>query len=157
MRTLVVYATKHGATKKIAEGIAEGMGNAVLYDVCKDGEVALGDYECVVLGSSLTAGRIRKDMKNFIGKHADELRGKRFGIFLSGLQESGTEEYFEQNFSQELLDKAAEKAFLGGIFDPGKCGFMERVLIKAAAKLDVYTSTIDNERVASFARAMLNM
>ena len=157
MRTLIVYASKHGAAKKIAEVIADSMGNAILHDACGDDKIAFDDYECVVLGSSLTAGRIRKDMKNFIDKHTDELCGKRFGIFLSGLQESGTEEYFEQNFSQELLYKAAEKAFLGGIFDPEKCGFMERVLIKAAAKLDAYTSTIDEEKIASFVRDMLNV
>ena len=89
-----------------------------------------------------------------IAEHADELLCKKLGLFLSGLQESGETEYLEQNFPKALLDSASAKAFLGGIFDPEKCGFIERKIIKAVAKLDTYTSTINEEKIAAFVQAL---
>jgi len=154
MKSLIVYATKYGATKTIAEGIASSMGNADLYDAGSDEKIMLNDYDCVVLGSPLTAGSIRKEIKRFISEHTVALQSKRLGIFLSGLQESDEEKYFTQNFPKELLDRTAVRAFLGGVFDPKKCGFLERKLIKLAAKIDTYTSTINADKIAEFARMM---
>jgi len=40
------------------------------------------------------------------------------------------------------------------VFDPDKCGFVARKIIKAVAKLDRYTNTIDPARVEAFAREL---
>jgi len=156
MKTLIIYATKHGgATKIIAQAIAECMGNAILHDINSNNNISVNDYECVILGSSLTAGQIDKGLKRFAAENVEELQNKKLGIFLSGLQASGEEGYLKQNFPAELLDKAVAKAFMGGIFDPEKCGFLARTAIKVIAKLDSYTSTIDEEKIAVFAQTLL--
>ena len=79
MKTLIVYATKYGATKQIAEQLAEYLGGADLVDVGKGETASLTEYDCVVLGSPLTAGSIRKEVKAFAQQHAGELGGKRLG------------------------------------------------------------------------------
>jgi len=84
MKTLIVYATKYGATKQIAEQLAEYLGGADLVDVGKGETASLTEYDCVVLGSPLTAGSIRKEVKAFAQQHAGELGGKRLGLFVSG-------------------------------------------------------------------------
>ena len=156
MKTLIIYATKNGATKKIAEAIAGYMGNATLHDINSAGSVSIGSYDCIILGSPLTAGQVHKSIKSFAVKHTNELQNKKLGIFLSGLQADGEDEYLKQNFSKELLDKADAKACLGGIFDPEKCGFFARTIIKAVSKLDTYTSTIDEGKIVLFAKALLS-
>ena len=155
MRTIIIYATKHGATKKIGEYIANRINNAVLHDIDSAATISVSDYDCVVLGSPLTAGMIRREIKNFAVNHTAELKSKRLGLFVSGLQKDGEAEYLKQNFPQELLDHAAAKAFLGGIFDPEGCGFVARKLIKAVAKIDAYTSTIDEEKINLFVQRLL--
>ena len=154
MKALIIYSTKHGATKKIAESIAGRLSGAVLHDADCGEKITFSDYDCIILGSPLTAGRISKAVKKIAAEHADELQNKTIGLFLSGLQESEAETYFKDNFPAELLERAAAKAFLGGIFDPEKCGFISRKLIKAAAKLDSYTSTIDEAKITTFAEAL---
>lgn len=154
MKTLIVYATKHGATRKIAEQIADQLGGATLHDIEKGKPPALADYECVVLGSPLMAGAVRKEIKAFAAANAAELGCRRLGLFVSGLQAEGEAEYLSKNFPPELLAAARAKAFLGGIFDPAACGFVARKMMKAIAKLESYTSTIDPARVERFAREL---
>ena len=156
MKTLIVYSTKHGATEAIAKKIADVLENATLHNL-NDGDVSISDYDCIVLGSRLTAGNIHKKSLQFIEKYNDELQNKRLGLYLSGLEKSGEEGFFKHNFSQAILDKAAAKAFLGGIFDPAKCGFAERKILKAVSNLDAYTSTVDEDRINSFAQELLDI
>ena len=156
MRTLIIYATKYGATKIIAESIASHLEDADILDISSSHNPKISDYDCIVLGSPLTAGTIRKEIKEFANKYADELKSKNLGLYVSGLQASGEAEYFEQNFSSVLLETAKVKAFLGGIFDPEKCGFLARTAIKIITKLDRYTSTIDEEKIKLFAQNLKN-
>ena len=156
MKTLIIYATKYGATEKIAQSIANHLNNADLHDINSSGTVSLDDYDCIILGSPLTAGQIRKEIKSFAAEYSTQLQSKRLGIFLSALQVDGETEYFKQNFSEELIDNAAAKACLGGIFDPEKCGFFARKIIKAVAKLDTYTTTVDEEKIKLFAQNLVN-
>ena len=155
MKTLIIYATKYGATKKIAEYIAGAMDDAFMYDINHHSLLSVSEYDCIVLGSPLTAGMINKKIKNFAITHVDELQNKRIGVFLSGLQKEGEAESLKQNFPQELLDVAMAKALLGGIFDPGKCGFIARKIIKTVTKLDSYTETIDEVKINEFVQQLI--
>ena len=127
---------------------------ADLADIRKGEAASLTEYDCVVLGSPLTAGSIRKEVGAFARRYAGELGGKRMRLFVSGLQGDAEDLYFQQNFPPELLAAARAKAFLGGVFDPVKCGFVARKIIKAVAKLEGYTNTIDPARVKAFAREL---
>ena len=55
MKTLILYATKHGATRKIAKLIAQEIPDSVVKDV-EESDPHLPSYDCVILGSSLMAG-----------------------------------------------------------------------------------------------------
>lgn len=54
MKTLILYATKHGATRKIAKLIAQEIPDSVVKDV-EESDPHLPSYDCVILGSSLMA------------------------------------------------------------------------------------------------------
>ena len=154
MRTLILYATKYGATCKIAESIADSMGGAVLHDLKQGGIPALAGFDCVIIGSSLYAGSIRKEAKVFLAQNADQLSGKRLGLFLSGLAKSDEQKYFRDNFPADLLEKAKAACFLDGIFDPKKAGAVERLIMKAVTKQSGYVSTIDEAKIKQFAALM---
>jgi len=83
---LVAYATKHGATKEIAEKVAEVLKKEGLQvDVSSVKEAGpLHLYRAVVLGSASYYGRWRGDAVKFLKKNAGELAGRPVWLFMSG-------------------------------------------------------------------------
>ena len=150
MRTLILYATKHGATREAAQRIAKHINGAVLHDLKQDGTPSLADFDCVIIGSSIYVGQIRKEAKTFLAQNADKLKEKRLGLFLCGLQENEEKQFFVSNFPQDILSAAKATAFLGGIFDPKRAGLMERFIIKVVAKLPGYMDKIDDGKIERF-------
>ena len=154
MKTLILYATKHGAAREAAERIAQKIPGAVLHDLKQANIPPLEDFECVIFGSSIYVGSIRKEAKVFLAHNADSLKEKKLGLFLCGLQENEEKQFFESNFLPDILTAAKAMSFIGGIFDPKKAGFVERVIIKTVAKLKAYTNRIDNAKIERFAEIM---
>ena len=154
MKTLILYATKYGATREIAERIAKEIGGAVIHDLKQGPRHDLADFDCVIIGSSLYAGSIRKEAKTFLAQHGGQLQGKTIGLFLSGASKGEAEKCFADNFPADLRQRARGTAFLGGIFDPQKAGGMERFIMKLVTKQAGYTDTIDDEKIRQFAALM---
>jgi menaquinone-dependent protoporphyrinogen oxidase len=154
MKTLILYATKNGASAEIARRIASRIDGAVVHDLKQDGLPALDGFGCVIVGGSLYAGMVRKEAKAFVTQNAAALLEKKLGLFLSGLDGSKEKEYFAANFPAEILQAAKAASFLGGIFDPKKAGFFGRLVMRIVAKRAAYTDTIDDGKIAEFAEAM---
>jgi len=154
MKTLILYATKYGATQEIAERIAAQIGNATLQDLKQPNLPTLADFDCILIGSSLYAGSIRKEAKTFLAQHTAELQGKKIGLFLSGMSSEVNEKSFEDNFPKPLLEQSIVWAFLGGAFDPQKASFAERLIMKVITKQSNYVSTISDEKIEQFVAQM---
>lgn len=154
MKTLILYATKYGAARQIAERLAEKMGGAVLHDLKQGGAPSLDQFEFVIFGSAIYAGVIRKEAKAYLSQNTDTLLGKKLGLFLCGLEEEKEKEKIEANFPPELLQTAKIACYLGGVFDPKKAKAAERLIMKLVAKREGYLSTIDDSRIESFAEKM---
>lgn len=156
MKTLILYATKYGAACEIARHIADKTGDALLHDLKQKDVPALSQFDCVILGSSLYAGMIRKEAKEYLAQNARALSSKRLGLFLSGMNAKEEKKYWEDNFPSPLLQAAKSVRFLGGIFDPGKAGMLERFLMKAIAKQTSYQNTIHSEAIAEFVKDLFS-
>ena len=150
MKTLILYATKHGATAQIANILADEIKDAT---VCGIKEATqLSNFDCVIIGSSVYAGSIRKEAKAFMAKSADELSKKTLGLFLSCLDDKT--DFFDKNFPVQILQAAKAKAKLGGIFDPKKAGGFERFVIKAVMKNADYVNKINEDKIKEFVKAI---
>jgi len=157
MKTLIVYATKHGATAKIAQHISENIQNSTLCDL-KEGKVPnIQEFDCIIIGSSIYAGSARKEAKKFVAENANTLCQKRVGLFLSAMsaKEEECNTYFEKNFDAKVLQTAKAKAALGAVTDPQKMNALERFIIKAVTKSKDYKNTIDAEKIKQFAKDMI--
>ena len=153
MKTIVIYATKYGAAGEIARRIADKIGGAVIHDL-KQGVPSLAEFDCVIIGSSIYAGMIRKEAKVFLSKNASTLQGKKIGLFLSGLDASSQKTFFDINFPTDILQAAKTAEFLGGIFDPKKAGMIERFIIKMITKKTRYINIIDDSKIEQFVKAV---
>jgi len=153
MKTIVLYATKHGAAAEIAARIATELDDAGTFDLKQEGIPALSDFDCVIVGSSIYAGAFRKEAKSFLAENADVLCEKKLGLFISGMGEDGAEA-FKANVPDEVLKTAKVADVLGGVFDPAKAGFFERFIMRIVTKKSGFVSTISDDKINEFASAM---
>jgi menaquinone-dependent protoporphyrinogen oxidase len=85
-KVLVVYASKHGATREIAEAIAaelRGMGCVVDCREAHDAGRPDG-YDAVILGSATYVKRWRREARRFLAHHRDVLAQRPLWLFSSG-------------------------------------------------------------------------
>ena len=152
MKTLILYASKYGGTKEIARRIAGKLENAVVFDLKGENPPSLSDFDCVIIGSSVYAGSIRKEARAYMSQYALALGEKTLGLFLSGFAENKS--CFEQNFPPDILRAAKATAFLGGVFDPEKAGMLERFIVRIVVKQTQYADRIDDEKINGFVEAI---
>ena len=154
MKTHIIYTSYKGATKEIAHMIAERVPNSELCNLMVDPIPLMSKEDCVILGSPLTAGKIFKEMATFARHNSEILAQMRLGLFLSGLDPSREEKHFTNNFPVLLVASAKSKQFLGGIYDPAKCSFFERLAMRMVPKITAYTNTIDPAKIDLFVKEL---
>jgi menaquinone-dependent protoporphyrinogen oxidase len=86
MKVLVVYGSKHGSTRGIAEDIAETLRAAGQQAVARPLEAAgdLTGYDAFVVGSAVYAGRWTPEATEFVGRHHAVLASRPVWLFSSG-------------------------------------------------------------------------
>jgi menaquinone-dependent protoporphyrinogen oxidase len=154
MKTLIIYATKHGAAGEIAQRIAKKINGAVVHDLKQGAAPDFAAFDCIIVGSSVYAGSIRKEAKAFVFQNANVLREKKIGLFLSGIGADGEQTYFEKNFPSDILQSAKATSFLGGIFNPQKANFFERLIMKVVTKQSGSIDTISDTRIEKFVEVL---
>lgn len=136
MSILVTYASKHGATKGIAERIAqalhhEGREVALLpIDAVRD----VGSFEAVVIGSAVYYGSWLKDAVEFVRGHQALLATRPVWLFSCG--PLGTEVHDNEQQPKELGDLqvavgARDHRLFFGALDTHTLSFPERMVVKA--------------------------
>jgi menaquinone-dependent protoporphyrinogen oxidase len=85
MNVVVGYASRHGATRQIAERIAETLRTAGLdVQVGPVGSVDLAAGEAFVIGSAAYFGHWLKEATEFVQRHREVLAGHPVWLFSSG-------------------------------------------------------------------------
>ncbi|MFW5987954.1 MAG: flavodoxin domain-containing protein [bacterium] len=157
MKTLIAFATKHGATKNIAEKIAGKLDeNVNLYNITEKNEISLSNYDKIIIGGSIYAGRIRKEVKEFCSNHIDELLEKdKIGLFISCMGEGEkAEEQLKDNFPDKLYKNAVATGALGGEFDFNKLSFFEKLVVKMVSGVKESQSNILEENIVEFCKKL---
>jgi menaquinone-dependent protoporphyrinogen oxidase len=158
MDVLVVYATKHGSTRQVAEVIAEGLRAqgasvrirpaAVVWD-------SVAGEDLVVLGGALYSGRWHRDARRFLRRHRHELAGVPVAVFGMGPR-SDDESAWRRSHDQ--LDRALAKrpwlhpvaiAVFGGVDPPHGADHPQRDLRDWDAIRDWARLALSLSRVSS--------
>jgi len=149
MKTIILYATKHGATAEIARRIADKIENTTVHNL-EQPAPDLAEYDCIIIGSAVYAGMFRKEVKTFFAQSSNILKTKKLGLFACGMSKSESDKVFTENVPDELLQATKASMLLGGIFDPEKANFAEKLIMKAVTKQSGYIDTIDDEKIEKF-------
>ncbi len=135
MKTLIIYATEHGSTKKCAEILLEKLtGQVDLYNVKDKKSPELSQYDNVIIGGSIYMGRIQKELSEFTAKNLNVLKNKKVGLYICCMNKNEAENQLNSAFPEELLKCSIVQKSFGGEFNFKKMNFFERFVIKIVSK-----------------------
>lgn len=128
---LVVYATKRGSTREVAEAVAATLGERGLeVEVQPAGKVDdVSRYDGVVLGGALYMGRWHRDARRFLRRHRKALALLPVAVFGMGpgtLEEkdvAGSRQQLERELAKAPEVEPVSVAIFGGVVDPAKLRF----------------------------------
>lgn len=155
-KVLIAYASKHGCAEECAKTLAGKMNEgADLWNLKGKNQIDLKTYDKIILGGSIYAGHIQKEVKDFYSKNGNMLEGKKLGLFICGTSEGEAAiKQVEASFPQELLNSALVKESFGGKIILSKMNFLERKIIKMVAKIESDMTNVSESRINQFAQIM---
>ncbi|MCK5149231.1 flavodoxin domain-containing protein [bacterium] len=155
MKTLIVYATRHGCTRACAKKMEDQLGNDVtLFEIKKNHQIDIASFDRIIVGGSIHAGQIQKSVPGFLNTHHDVLMTKVLGLFLCCMDEKKAQEQFDKVFSQELRDYAIACGILGGAFYFDRMNFLEKTIVKKIVGVQETVENINEQAISDFALAM---
>lgn len=168
MKTLIVYATKHGTAEECAKMLAQRLeGEVELVNIKNSAPPSLDGYEKIILGASIYAGSAQPEIKEFCRSNLEKLKEKPVGLFLSCMfdEENQIRAALENAFTPELVSHAAAACAFGGAFKMDRLNFFEKLIVKMVAKeyqkngkLDggydgkTDISTVSDSKISEFAK-----
>jgi menaquinone-dependent protoporphyrinogen oxidase len=141
MKVLVTTASKHGATREIAEQIARALDEGgVSTEFVNIDEVSdLSSYDAYVVGSGIYLGNWLKDARRFIEANAAELAQRPTWLFASGSivgepPVADDPDALRPGLVETLVEttRAREHKFFAGKLDKSKLGLLERAAVRGA-------------------------
>ena len=132
MKILVTAASKHGATAEIAEAIAATIRESGLETIALSPEQVhdVADYDAVVLGSGVYAGRWLEPARNLVVHHFEALASRPLWLFSSGPigdPLEPTEEPRDGAEYRRTLGARDHRVFAGKL-NRGDLGWVERTI-----------------------------
>jgi menaquinone-dependent protoporphyrinogen oxidase len=136
MAVLVAVASRHGATREIAQAIARALREEGLeVEFADAAEVTdVAEYEAVVLGSAVYLGRWLEPARALVERHAAALAARPTWLFSSG--PIGDPPKPEANDAVQIAEIAArvrarDHRLFAGKLDKTTLGFGERAVVLA--------------------------
>lgn len=134
--TLVLYTTRHGATQRYAERIAQPL-DALVKEAAYAKMDTAKTYDAIVLGCCVYAGKIKG--LDFFAEHARELADKRLVLYTCGLydpcdpREAAEREALDAQIRTALGEAADRVAVfhLRGSLRWQSLGLVERIAMKS--------------------------
>lgn len=147
MKTIIVYATKTGATEECANKLKNMLPDTEIVNIENINNFNLDNYEQIIIGTPIRIGQINKKIKDFVSKNLDKLKLKKVSIFICCGFIEGIDKYFTDNFPNDLLEQAITYDTFGGKLDLDKQKGLDKFVVKMISKsnADMNIKILDNK------------
>ncbi len=135
MATVIVYASKTGATKKAALMLSEKLGGCDTVDISSQ-SFDLAKYDTVIIGSYIRMGTVDRNISRLMLSYISVLVEKKTAFFICNCFEKNAEDYISHNVPPQLLEKMTVTATFGGELDVNVLGGFDRLVAKKVIKAD---------------------
>jgi menaquinone-dependent protoporphyrinogen oxidase len=133
MKVLIIYSTRHGSTKKVAERIAGHFDKADVVEVSshRKNDPDPKSYDLVIAGAPVYTASVDRKLRDYLRIHADQLERIPLGLFLLCITKNTIEEeYFSAAFPENQRRSALETAVFGGEILLSRLSVFERVSVR---------------------------
>lgn len=114
MKTMILFATKSGATKECADILAEKF-DCPVYDLTKEKAIPdITSFDILILGTGVRMGKIYKPASKFIRRNIGELVKKKIAVFFCNAYPNTFNNAVEKNLPLELIQQAICIKSFGG-------------------------------------------
>lgn len=158
LKTLIIYESRFGTVKKAVDFIAVKLTIQPEIMTSKEAiKTNLAEFDTIIIGGSIMAGKIQKDITAFITSRLSELLTKKIALFLA----AGTpdkellKKEISEAYPQALRDKSLYTAHIGYEYDFSKLNFIFKVMIKKIAKVYESVSSINYEELDKLVLAVI--
>ncbi|OBW94155.1 protoporphyrinogen oxidase [Gallibacterium salpingitidis] len=142
MKTLILYLSHDGQTRKIAEAIAAQLtGQCVMANLLENMSIDLTPYDRVVIGASIRYGKFNPKLFTFIREHKQQLKAKQGALYTVNLTARKADKNTPQTnvYTRKLLAKIAwqpqlVQVFAGALLYPRYTWF-DRTMIRFIMKM----------------------
>ncbi len=134
MKVLVAVGSKYGATREIAQTIADVLrdfGYDAVWHDARDVE-HVDQFDAAIIGSAVYGGFWRRDASSLVHDHAEQLRRMPVWLFSSGpvgLPPRPTEPAGEGDSLVDVVNAYGHQMF-SGYLNPDRLNFGERAIIR---------------------------
>ena len=137
MKTLILYSSHDGQTKKIAQFIAEKMGDvAEVMPLRAESAVDFQHFSQVVIGASIRYGHFNRHLYQFIEKYSQQLNQLPTAFFAVNLtarkpdkNTPETNAYTRKFLLRSKWKPTIARVFAGGLYYP-RYSFFDRLMIQ---------------------------
>jgi len=149
MKTLILYASKYGTTKKCSELIAAGLTNTEVGDIQDTKDISLESFDRIIIGTSAYFGRPDKKLSNYIKQNLPILLNKKIALFMCSKETS-----LEQTINKELYGHAQYKHHFGYELNISKMKFMDKFVTKKMTQASNDESHLKLEQLSEFIQSL---
>ncbi|MBI9015117.1 MAG: hypothetical protein JEZ08_22990 [Clostridiales bacterium] len=135
MKTIIIYSTKHGFTKTVAEQLSKMVDDSVeLFDTNEVTYDIISDAEKIIFGCPVYSGKLRREMVDLINKYKTDLIEKTIGMYVCSVNEFKTSNYLEQSLSKGIINHLSSVVYAGYGVDFDHMKLFEKVAIRTIIK-----------------------
>ncbi len=135
MKTLVLYSSKYGCTEDCAKYLKGKLNHETKIVNLKNVQgIDLQQYDFIIIGGSIYAGNIRKEVKLFCEQSLQALLTKKLALFICCTTPQQSDNFFKGNFPEKLLNHSTQNINFGGDIRPDKMGFFAKLIVAIVSK-----------------------
>ena len=157
---VILYKTKHGATRKIGKVINQYINDCLLMNIDDVDMVTLQKADVIIIGSPVYYGKLDEDIISFIKNNQDLLIPRKYCLYVVGILQTEFMTYVTQAFDFSVLKNMRIIAGVGGALYYPDLSITEKMIlqvmnkrspvIKKSKNKDIFEN-FNNEEIEIFA------